>query len=82
MSDPRGEAARMKSDKKFCPVTLEPSLEEDAALLTAHERRMLAKRFRRYARQLEVSAFILDRVYAPPPPPSLKVLPPRKSVLN
>jgi hypothetical protein len=72
----------VKIEKKFCPVTLEPELEEAAALMTAHERRMMAKRLRRWARQLEVSAFILDRVYAPKPPPALKVLPARRLVLN
>ena len=58
--------------QKYCPVTLEPELEEDAALWTITQRRAAAKLYRRYARQLEVSANIMENLSAPKPPPSLR----------
>jgi len=70
------------NSKGYCPVTLEPELEEEAALLTAAQRIELARKFDRWSRQLRVSAFILKRVYAPKPRPSLKVLTRRRLVLN
>jgi hypothetical protein len=68
--------------KKYCPVTLEPELEEEASLMTPAQRLALARKFERWSRQLRVSAFILDRVYAPKPRPFLKVLTRRRLVLN
>lgn len=74
---------KTKKEKGYCPVTLEPGLEEEACLLNASQRRAMAKMFRRWARQLEVSAVILDRVYAPPPKQlSLPFVSPRKQALN
>jgi hypothetical protein len=63
-------------------VTLEPELEEEASLMTPAQRLALARKFERWARQLRVSAFILDRVYSPKPRPSLRALTRRKLVLN
>jgi hypothetical protein len=68
--------------KTYCPVTLEPELEEEAALLTPVQRLDLARKFERWSRQLRVSAVILKRVYGPKPQPSLKVLTRRRLVLN
>ena len=72
----------MKTDRKYCPVTLEPELEEEASLLTAGQRREFARKLERWARQLRVSAVILDRVSAPKPPPSLAFVPRRRLLLN
>ena len=68
--------------KKYCPVTLEPELEEEASLMTSAQRLALARKIERWSRQLRVSAFILDRVYAPKPRPFLKALTRRRLVLN
>lgn len=69
----------MKTRTGFCRVILEPQLEEEASLLTPEKRRELAKQFRRWARQLEVSAFIMEndrrRARAKQPTPSLRDLP-------
>lgn len=77
MSDPACETARMKTR-----VTLEPELEEEAALLTPTQRILLAKKLERWARQLRVSAFIMRRDAAPKPRPYLKALSRRKLALN
>jgi hypothetical protein len=66
----------------YCPVTLEPELEEEAGLLTPAQRLDLARKFERWSRQLRVSAFILKRAYEPKPRPSLKALTRRRLVLN
>ncbi len=68
--------------KKYCPVTLEPELEEEASLMTPAQRLALAHKFERWSRQLRVSAFILNRVSAPKPQPFLRALTRRKLVLN
>jgi hypothetical protein len=68
--------------QKYCPVTLEPELEEEASLMTPAQRLALARKFERWSRQLRVSAFILDRAYAPKPRPFLRVLMKQKLVLN
>jgi hypothetical protein len=73
-----GAVKKIRDQEKFCPVTLEPELEEDAALLTSEERRALAEKLRRWARQLEVSAFIMQQISrraAQKRTPSLKALP-------
>ena len=72
----------MKTGMKYCPVTLEPELEEEASLMTPCQRREFAGKLERWARQLRVSAVILDRVYAPKPRPSLAYVPPRRLLLN
>jgi hypothetical protein len=75
------EALRMKNSKRS-PVVLEPGLEEEALLMTPAQRRAAARKFRRWARQLEVSANILDKLNAPKPSPSLKVVPLRVLTSN
>ena len=73
-----GAVKKVRDQEKFCPVTLEPELEEEAALMTAEERLALAEKLRRWARQLEVSAFIMkaiSRRRARTQTPSLKALP-------
>ena len=74
-----GAVKKVRDQEKFCPVTLEPELEEDAALLTPEERLALAEKFRRWARQLEVSACIMQAISrrraARKRTPSLKALP-------
>ena len=63
-------------------VTLEPVLEVEACLMTAAKRRALARTFERWARQLRVSAKILEVDEAPRPRPSLRALPRRRLSLN
>jgi len=73
-----GAVKKARDQEKFCPVTLEPELEEEAALMTAEERLALAEKLRRWARQLEVSAYIMkaiSRRRARTQTPSLKALP-------
>jgi hypothetical protein len=73
-----GAVKKVRDQEKFCPVTLEPELEEEAALMTPEERLALAEKLRRWARQLEVSAYIMkaiSRRRARPRTPSLKALP-------
>ena len=72
----------MKTEHLCCPVTLEPELEEEARLLTATQRREFAGKLERWARQLRVSAAILDRVSGPKPPPSLAYVSRRRLLLN
>jgi len=73
----------MKTENKFCPVQLELGLEEEACLLTPAQRRALAKKFKRWARQLEVSAFIMERRALPPKPRlSLRAVPQHRSRWN
>ena len=63
-------------------VTLEPALEEIAQGLNASQRRALAKKFDRWARELKVSAFILDRDAAPRPRPVLRRVSRERQLLN
>ena len=70
----------MKTQKSR--VRLEPELEEDAALLTPPERRAMARKLERWARQLRLSATIMEIDDRPKPPPSLKPLPLRRLMLN
>jgi hypothetical protein len=63
-------------------VVLEPTLESKVHCWTACQRRELARTFERWARQLRVSAKILDLDDAPKPLPRLKALPPRRQRLN
>jgi hypothetical protein len=72
----------IKKDKPYCPVILEPELEQDACLWTAAQRRAAARKMRRWARQLEVSAFILERHAKPRSKSSLRALKPEKLALN
>jgi hypothetical protein len=63
-------------------VVLEPTLESKVYGWTACQRRELARTFERWARQLRVSAKMLDLDDAPKPLPRLKALPPRRQRLN
>ena len=78
---------RMKNNK-YCPVTLEPELEEIAALWTAGRRLEAARKMRRWARQLEISAkvmFLRDRTARARPgnrPPHLPGVVRLKLILN
>ena len=82
MSNPDWQGGRMKSGitKR---VTLEPELEEIAALWPAAKRFEAAEKMRRWARQLTVSAKIMCMDATPSPRRrGVPVLPRRKSVLN
>jgi len=68
-------------NNKYCPVTLEPELEEEASLWTPGQRRAFASKLERWARQLRVSAFILER-RAARRTPSLKGVSVRQQRLN
>jgi len=67
---------------KISRVILEPSLECKVGRWSAWQRRELARKFERWARQLRVSARMLDLDEAPKPPPRLKALPTRRQRLN
>ena len=61
MSEAPCEINPMKKQTGYCPVILEPELEQETALFTPAQRLALAQKFRRWARQLDVSAFIMLR---------------------
>jgi hypothetical protein len=63
-------------------VRLEPELEQIAGGLDAVSRKRVARKFKRWAHQLEVSAIILIRDAAPRPRPVLRRLSPRRLRLN
>jgi hypothetical protein len=67
------------TNASICRVTLAPELEAIAGQLPALARRQLARDFKKWARQLEVSAFIMERdrrrACGPRPTPVLKRLP-------
>jgi hypothetical protein len=69
----------MKSRKL---ITLEPALEELAADWPAWKRRAFAQKLRRWVRQLEVSAQILEAREQPSAARPLRRLPARKLVRN
>lgn len=75
----------MKADKKICPVTLEPELEEIAGMWTGVKRLETARKWKRWVRQLEVSAVIMIRRNAQHHtcrPRTLKYVGIRKAALN
>lgn len=72
----------IKNEDAYCPVTLEPELEEQAALWPAAKRFAMAQKYRRWARQLKVSATIMSRASGPGTPPSMPRVAPRKAALN
>lgn len=75
-----------KSQSKLCRVALEPRLEAIAGMLPARDRRELAREFKRWARQLDISASIMEsdhrRAYEKRPTPPLKRLPLRVLLRN
>ena len=78
MSKAACQGILMKKEVPYCPVMLEPELEEETALLTPSQRLCLARKFQRWARQLEVSASIMLRnqrlASGSKPPPCLKAV--------
>ena len=73
----------IKIENAYCPVTLEPELEEMASLWPAAKRFEMAQKFRRWARQLKVSALIMSRASSPgKQPPSMPRVALRKAALN
>jgi hypothetical protein len=74
----------MKTGKKFCRVTLEPELEEIAALWPAAKRFEVAGKLKRWAKQLRISAQIMasDVRGQNPRPASVPSLPRRKAAWN
>jgi hypothetical protein len=74
----------MKTDKKFCRVTLEPELEKMAALWPAAKRFEVAQKLNRWAKQLRISALIMASDGRGPGrrQVSVPVLPRRKATLN
>lgn len=85
MSNVPGYSARndrINNIMKNTRVVLEPTLESKVFSWNACQRRELARQFERWARQLRVSAKILDLDDAPKPLPCLKALPPRRQRLN
>ena len=83
MSNPPADATRMKQ-KKYCPVTLEPELEEIAALWPALKRLEMARKFLRWHRQLKVSGKIMLKSVPGPTCPrrALQFAGPRSKALN
>jgi hypothetical protein len=81
---PHGKLAAMKTEKKFCRVTLEPELQEIAALWPAAKRFEVAFKLKRWAKQLRISALIMasDGRGQNRRPASVPNLPKRKAVLN
>lgn len=63
-------------------VRLEPELEEEVWHLPPHRRRALARRFYRWAKQLWVSADIIEADQSPRPKRGLKPIPARKRAWN
>jgi hypothetical protein len=75
----------MKTEKKFCRVTLEPELQEIAALWPAAKRFEVAHKLKRWAKQLKISAAIMasdGRAAQAPRPSSVPALARRKAILN
>jgi hypothetical protein len=68
--------------KKRRRVELEPELEEIAAFWSAAKRFEMSRKFRRWARQLRVSGFILFQDAHPDGRPSMPCVAPRKARLN
>ena len=64
-------------------VTLEPELQEIAALWPPAQRLEAAEKMHRWARQLKISALIMLKDSRPKPRRrGVPVLPPRKALLN
>lgn len=71
-----------KQAKRACRVALEPELEAIAAFWPAAKRFEMARKFRRWARQLRVSGFILFHDSHPASRPALRFVALRKARLN
>jgi len=68
--------------KPVVRIRLEPELEAIAADFNAHQCRIVARLYARWARQLRVKAQILEQDSQPVPPPPLRPLSPSKLPLN
>jgi len=79
---PVGLPVPARKTRRRLRVELEPELEEIAALWPAAKRFEMARKFRRWARQLRVSGFILFHDSHQPAPPALPFLALRKVRLN
>jgi hypothetical protein len=79
---PAPSIAPVRKTRRRPRVELEPELEEIAALWPAAKRFEMARKFRRWARQLRVSGFILFHDSHRPAPPALPFLALRKVRLN
>jgi hypothetical protein len=79
---PAPVAAPVRKTRRRPRVELEPELEEIAALWPAAKRFEMARKFRRWARQLRVSGFILFHDSHRPAPRELPFLALRKVRLN
>jgi hypothetical protein len=84
MSKRSGDIGGMKTNKKICRVTLEPELEEMAALWPAAKRFEVALKLKRWSKQLKISAQIMvsDGRGQKPRAASVPALPRRKALLN
>lgn len=69
-------------EKGAIRVRLEPELEEEVWHLPPHRRRALARRFYRWAKQLWVSAAIIEADTVRRRPRGIEALPGRKRTLN
>jgi len=72
-------------EKKYSRVQLEPELEEIAGLWPANKRLDVARKFKRWAHQLQVSGRIMLRDAAAargPRPTTVPSLCPKKAALN
>ncbi len=78
----KDDVRNMKKGNGYCRVKLEPELEERAALWNPAKRRAVARKMQRWARQLIISAFVLERDAQSSPQQRLKVLPLQKARLN
>jgi len=79
---PAATAVPARKTRRRPRVELEPELEEIAALWPAAKRFEMARKFRRWARQLRVSGFILFHDSHQPAPRALPFLALRKVRLN
>ena len=68
--------------KERCRVKLEPELEAMAVLWSPEMRRIIARKFRRWARQLEVSARIMIQEASYRPAKRLRRVRPEKALEN
>jgi hypothetical protein len=81
-NDSKGNASSTKPGPGKRRVALEPELEEIACLWPPAKRFEMARKFRRWARQLRISGLILFHDSHPGERPALRFISLRKSRLN
>ncbi|MGA2243777.1 MAG: hypothetical protein ABSH48_02160 [Verrucomicrobiota bacterium] len=81
-NDPLGIPAQPKAKAAKHRVSLEPELEEIACLWPPAKRFEMARKFRRWARQLRISGIILFHDSHPGSRPALRFLSRRTAPLN